>query len=78
MQPRGAVPQALIYGLGAAVGIGWLASTIADIAMASYATPMAVHGLMGTIVGSIFADANLRKSRRRREDEARATSSPDR
>lgn len=35
----------------------------ADIVSTGYATPIALHGLMGTVVGSVFADGGLRKAR---------------
>lgn len=54
---------AFIYGLGAAVALAWLASVFADILIPSYQTPIALHGLMGTVVGSVFADAGLRRAR---------------
>jgi hypothetical protein len=63
--------RAFIYGLGVAVTIAWFASVIADILIATYATPVALHGLEGTVVGSVFADASLRRARRRIADELR-------
>lgn len=70
MQQRDPVSAAFVYGLGAAVTIAWFASVIADIVIETYATPIALHGLMGTVVGSVFADAGLRRARRRLEAEA--------
>lgn len=54
---------AFIYGLGLAVCIAWVASVGADIAIASYSTPAAVHGLMGIVVGAIFGVTGRAKSR---------------
>jgi hypothetical protein len=54
-----------IYGLGMAVTIAWVASVFADILISTYSTPIALHGLMGTVVGSVFADAGLRRARRK-------------
>jgi uncharacterized membrane protein len=60
------------YGLGAAVAIGWLASVVADIGMDGYTTPVALHGLMGVVLGSVFGDAGLRRARGRLVAERRA------
>jgi hypothetical protein len=61
---RDPVSTAFIYGLGAAVTLAWLASVFADMLVKGYDTPIALHGLMGTVVGSVFADAGLRRARR--------------
>lgn len=54
-----------MYGLGVAVTVVWLASMTAEIVTSgAYTTPLAVHGLMGTVVGSVFADVGLRRSRK--------------
>lgn len=65
VEPRDPVSPGFVYGLGAAVTLAWLASVFADILVAHYSTPIALHGLMGTVVGSVFADAGLRRARRR-------------
>lgn len=70
LPPRDPISMAFIYGLGIAVTLAWFASVIADIVVADYSTPVALHGLMGTVVGSVFADASLRRARRRLLDEA--------
>lgn len=62
---RDPVSAAFIYGLGAAVALAWLASVIGDIVIAPYSTPVALHGIMGTVVGSAFADFRLRNARRK-------------
>jgi hypothetical protein len=55
-----------IYGLGGAVAFCWVASVFASIIWhGHYDTPVALHGLMGTVVGSVFADAKLRAARKR-------------
>lgn len=61
---RDPISAAFIYGLGAAVTLAWLASVFADIVVKNYDTPIALHGLMGTVVGSVFADTRLRRARR--------------
>lgn len=66
------VSVVFIYGLGAAVGIAWVVSVFADIFIANYGTPVALHGLMGTVVGSVFADASLRKARKRLQGQVAA------
>lgn len=70
MQQRDPVSTAFIYGLGAAVTVAWFASVIADIVVPGYATPIPLHGLEGTVVGSVFADLQLRRSRRRIVEDA--------
>lgn len=60
--------QALVYGLGAAVGIAWLVSVFADIFVADYTTPYAVHGLMGIVVGAILGDGNFLSLRKKIAD----------
>jgi len=65
VEPRDSVSPGFVYGLGAAVTLAWLASVFADILVAGYSTPIALHGLMGTVVGSVFADAGLRRARRK-------------
>lgn len=57
---RDPVATAFIYGLGAAVGLAWFASIVADIAIADYGTPAALHGIMGIVVGAVFGDLGLR------------------
>lgn len=69
MEERDPMSTAFIYGLGLAVSLGWLASVVADIVVSGYGTPIALHGLMGTVVGSVFADAGLRRARHRLEHE---------
>jgi tetrahydromethanopterin S-methyltransferase subunit C len=69
MSPRDPVSTAFIYGLGASVTLVWMASMIASILDHTYTTPVALHGLMGTVVGSVFADAGLRRARRQLRDE---------
>jgi uncharacterized membrane protein len=59
------INAAFVYGLGVAVAIAWVASVFADILIPAYNTPIALHGLMGTVVGSVFADVGLRKARQR-------------
>lgn len=56
--------SAFIYGLGIAVGIAWFASTVADIASSSYATPTAMHGLLGVIVGAVYGEYSRRRGRK--------------
>ena len=63
VQDRDPISTAFIYGLGAAVAIAWFVSIIADIVVMDYSTPTAMHGLMGVVVGSVFADAGLRRAR---------------
>lgn len=66
---RDGVSFVFIYGLGAAVAIVWMASVIASIVDRGYETPLALHGLMGTVVGSVFADVGLRRAQRRRDNQ---------
>lgn len=62
------VSVAFVYGLGVSVTVCWVASVVADILIGTaYGTPIALHGLMGTVVGSVFADAQLRRARARLE-----------
>lgn len=63
-------------GLGVAVAIAWLVSVIADILIPEYQTPIAIHGLMGTVVGSIYADARIEAARNKfkRKDDDDSTS----
>lgn len=65
MRDGASVSVVFIYGLGAAVALVWMASVIASIIDHDYETPLALHGLMGTVVGSVFADIGLRRARRR-------------
>lgn len=74
---RDPISSAFIYGLGAAVAIAWFASVIADMVLDGYSTPVALHGLMGTVVGSVFADFGLRRSRRQLDHERRRINSDD-
>lgn len=65
MAPRDPLSTAFVYGLGLAVTVAWVASVFADIFIDGYGTPIALHGLMGTVVGSVFADAGLRRARQK-------------
>jgi hypothetical protein len=65
VQPRDPVASAFVYGLGVAVALAWLASVCASILDHTYVTPIALHGLMGTVVGSVFADVGLRRAQRK-------------
>lgn len=72
MNGRDPIGAAFVYGLGAAVSVVWMVSVFAEVLSAgNYSTPLAVHGLMGTVVGSVFADAGLRRARNKisRENE---------
>jgi hypothetical protein len=62
------VSAAFMYGLGAAVAVAWVASTFADILILDYSTPLPLHGLMGTVVGSVFGAAGLQKARQKARD----------
>lgn len=66
-------PALFTVGLGVAVTIAWLLSVGAEIYAAntggSYRTPLAIHGLMGTIVGAVYA--SWRVTKRNREDDKR-------
>lgn len=57
--------SALVNGLGFGVLMCLLASTAADIASASYATPYPLYGLMGVILGGVFANGNFLNIRKR-------------
>lgn len=65
---RDPVSAAFIYGLGAAVTVAWLVSVFADIFVKGYETPVALHGIMGTVVGAVFAADRLRRVHRRLGD----------
>lgn len=70
------VPDRFILGLGGGVFIVWAVSCIAQIVTGgAYETPLAIHGVMGTIVGSVFTERQIRSRRRNltpTEDEAQA------
>lgn len=52
-------------GLGIAVMAAWLVCIAAEVASSgAFSTPLPVHALMGTVVGSVFGDAALRRARR--------------
>lgn len=69
---RDPISAAFIYGLGAAVGLAWFVSIIADIVIDSYGTPAALHGLMGIVVGAVFGDVGLRRQRAKMLEERAA------
>jgi hypothetical protein len=58
------LPDRFIIGLGAAVTIVWSFSCIAEIVSTNYHTPLALHGMMGTIVGAVFTEGRIRTKRR--------------
>lgn len=64
MRDGTSVSVVFIYGLGAAVTIVWIASVIVSILDHSYETPLVLHGLMGTVVGSVFSTVGLARGRR--------------
>lgn len=72
MAPNGderSAPDRFIYGLGAGVFAVWSISCIAQIVTGGdYQTPIAIHGMMGTIVGAVFAEARIRVRRRQLRD----------
>jgi hypothetical protein len=70
---RDPISAAFVYGLGGAVAFAWFASIFADMISSTYTTPLAVHGLMGTVVGSVYADIRLRIARRKLQEEVKGT-----
>lgn len=60
-------PTIFAIGLGIAVMVGWLLSlsvevyTHATTTAAPYTTPAAVHGLMGIVVGAVYASWRVAK-----------------
>lgn len=75
------VPDRFILGLGGGIFIVWAISCIAEIlskagiVSSGYDTPLAIHGVMGTIVGSVFTERRIRIRRRaltNDQDEAEA------
>lgn len=59
-----------IIALGLGVFFVWASSCIAQIiASGSYTTPTALHAIMGTIVGSTFAEGWLRRIKAREDKE---------
>lgn len=64
------ISRVFIYGLGTAVMIAWFACVATQIITnGAFQTPFAVHGLMGTVVGSVFGDVALRRAAQKRGDD---------
>lgn len=64
------MPDRFLVALGGGVFLVWAASMFAEmITRQAYTTPLAVHGMMGTIVGSVFTEYRMRKKQREREDQ---------
>lgn len=59
------LPPRFIVALGLGVLVIWALSVVAQIVSAAtggnYETPIAVHGMMGTIVGVAFGERQIRK-----------------
>lgn len=54
----------LTVGVGVAVAAVWMASMTLQLATrGEYATPLEVHGLMGTVVGALYTHERIRRSR---------------
>ena len=44
------------------VSFAWVVSVILDVALTTYETPIALHGVMGMVVGYFFEGSLLKKS----------------
>jgi hypothetical protein len=72
MGAEGPERDRFIVGLGAGVFIVWAFSMIAEVVTGgAYSTPLAVHGMMGTIVGAVFTERHMRRRHDEEEDAAR-------
>lgn len=64
---NGRFPTLFAIGLGIAVAAGWLFSFTVEIythaigSAVPYTTPLVVHGLMGTVVGAVYASWRVSK-----------------
>lgn len=59
-----------IVALGLGVFVVWAVSCLAQIVTHdAYTTPTALHGMMGTIVGSVFAEGWLRRGKRKADEQ---------
>lgn len=64
------LPDRFIIALGLGIFTIWAISCIAEIVSGgAYKTPLALHGMMGTIVGAVFTEARMRRQRRKQQEE---------
>lgn len=70
-----------IVGLGWGILACWAISVLAEIVSnavgGTYTTPLAVHAMMGTIVGAVFTEQRMRKATRRNPPRRRTGDSKD-
>jgi hypothetical protein len=55
----------LTFTVGIIVAAAWLANVAVQVAtQGDYTTPLEVHGLMGAVVGALYADWRIEKGRK--------------